>query len=323
MPYKIQNNDGKFEVVKESDGKVMGTHPTRAKAQAQMEALYANEKLDTKSIKAMADMGGKEYAMQECWDIQQAANVLAQVAALCVDEMDEPLDMMTLCDIINSLIEFIRGEVKEMESASSQTVPAVVKSNNMNLSYAKSLGVNIDLSVKYVARDEIKGYTFIWGHPEKYDVEKEYFTKETDFWDQALSKSRPLTWDHAQDGDLKASPIIGQITDFGDDDVGRWYVAKMDRAHRYRKAIDALIANGALGTSSDSAPQYITRVKTGKSTWLKEWAWFASALTDCPAEPRTIDSLEFLKSIGVTLPETRATAWEWNKNRLALSRLKS
>jgi hypothetical protein len=199
------------------------------------------------------------------------------------------------------------------------------KSETMNLTYAKSLQLDTlpDLAVKYVALDEVKGYTFLWGNPKMTDVEHEFFTKDSDFWDKSLGKAaRPLTWDHAQDDTLKASPVIGTITDFGDDEVGRWYVAKLDRAHRYRKAIDALIEAGKLGTSSDSAPQYVQRVKTGKSTWLKEWPWFASALTDCPAEPRMIDSLEFLKSLGITLPETR-TAWEWNKQRILLAKTKT
>lgn len=196
-----------------------------------------------------------------------------------------------------------------------------VEEQPLNLTYCKSLGVEVpDMAVKYVARDTIKGYTFLWGNENLTDIEMEYFTPKTDFWDEKLSKAgKPLTWNHAQDPDFKASPVIGTISDFGDDEIGRWYQAKLDTAHRYRKAIDALIEAGKLGTSSDSAPQYVRREKTGKSTWLKEWAWFASALTDTPAEPRMIGSLEVLKSFGILLPDTPANAaWEWNKQRLQL-----
>jgi hypothetical protein len=286
------------------------------------------DKILKAQIKSMGDMGGKEYAHQEAWDIAAASSVLSSVANLCHNEMDEPMDITTLCDIMNSLIEFIRGEVKEMESAALtpevKSVPAEVRAESpLHLSYVKSLGVVFpDMAVKYVARDELKGYTFLWGNPKLTDVEAEYFTKDSNFWDSALGKAaRPLTWDHAQDDDFKAAPVIGTITDFGDDEIGRWYVAKLDRSHKYRKAIDALIEAGKLGTSSDSAPQYVQRVKTGKSTWLKEWPWFASALTDTPAEPRMIDSLEYLKSLGVTLPETHSNAWKWNKARLQLLKL--
>jgi len=290
------------------------------------------KKITKAQMNSMKSMGGAEYARQEAWDVQQAAQALSMIAQMVHNEVDEPMDMMTLADIMFSLIEFIKGEIKEMESAATQgenyakSIPAVVKTQEptLNLSYAKSLNIETlpDMAVKYVALDQIKGYTYLWGNPTVTDIEMEYFTKDTNFWDETLGKSpRPLTWDHAQDDSLKAHPVIGQITDFGDDEIGRWYVAKLDRSHKYRKAIDALIEAGKLGTSSDSAPQYVQRVKTGKSTWLKEWPWFASALTDTPAEPRMIDSLEFYKSLGITLPETPRKAWEWNQRRLQLSRL--
>ena len=141
------------------------------------------------------------------------------------------------------------------------------------------------------------------------DVELEYFTKDSNLWDTQLGKSpKPLTWDHAQDKDFKGSPVIGQTVEWGNDEVGRWAVSKLERSHQYRKAIDALIEQGVLGTSSDSAPQYVQRVKTGKATWLKTWPWFASALTDVPAEPRMIDSVEVLKSLGITLPDAPKVA---------------
>ena len=44
MPWRIVKNGSKYQVVKETTGKVVGTHPTRAKAEAQLRALYANVK---------------------------------------------------------------------------------------------------------------------------------------------------------------------------------------------------------------------------------------------------------------------------------------
>lgn len=44
MPWKVQKQGSKYAVVKETTGKVVGTHPTRAKATAQLRALYASEK---------------------------------------------------------------------------------------------------------------------------------------------------------------------------------------------------------------------------------------------------------------------------------------
>jgi hypothetical protein len=199
----------------------------------------------------------------------------------------------------------------------------------LKLDYVKSMGVATlpDMAVKYVSLDTIKGYTFLWGGQSVTDVEREYFTRDSNFWDDRLGQSpRPLTWDHAQDESFKAHPVIGTIGEWGDDEFGRWYAAKLDRSHQYRKMIDALIEQGALGTSSDSAPQYIQRVQTGKATWLKEWPWFASALTNTPAEPRMIGSLEFFKSIGASLPtpekpQERIAAWEYAIACLKLSQI--
>lgn len=43
MPYDIKQRNGKWAVVKKDGGKVMGTHTSRAAAERQRRALYANE----------------------------------------------------------------------------------------------------------------------------------------------------------------------------------------------------------------------------------------------------------------------------------------
>jgi hypothetical protein len=43
MPYAVHKSGSSWVVVKKSDGKVMGTHPTKEKAQDQLAALYAND----------------------------------------------------------------------------------------------------------------------------------------------------------------------------------------------------------------------------------------------------------------------------------------
>jgi hypothetical protein len=184
---------------------------------------------------------------------------------------------------------------------------------SLNLSYAKSLGIKVpDMAVKRTAPNTIHGYTMIWGDPEKVDVEREFFTRTTDFWDKDYGKTaRPLTWDHAQDATFKADTRIGTITDFGDDEIGRWYDASLDLSHRYRKAIDGLIEQGVLGTSSDSVIQYIQRQKTKSgATWLAVWPWVGSALTTTPAEPRLLASVDYAKSIGFDYPFPEATDYE-------------
>jgi hypothetical protein len=96
----------------------------------------------------------------------------------------------------------------------------------------------------------------------------------------------------------------------------------LERSHQYNKAIAELIKQGKLGTSSDSAPQYVERVKTGKATWLKTWPFFAGALTDVPCEPRMIGSLEFLKSLGINLPENPPSD-DWQIDAMVLDYFKT
>lgn len=43
MPYTIRQGKGGYQVVKEGDGRVLGTHLTRAKAKRQVRAIYASE----------------------------------------------------------------------------------------------------------------------------------------------------------------------------------------------------------------------------------------------------------------------------------------
>lgn len=52
MPWDVRKRGNKYQVVKK-DGKVVGTHSTKAKAQRQQAALYSSEK----KVKCLA--GGK------------------------------------------------------------------------------------------------------------------------------------------------------------------------------------------------------------------------------------------------------------------------
>lgn len=181
---------------------------------------------------------------------------------------------------------------------------------NINLSYMKAIRPELTeqqikqlATAKFVGPDRIFHYAFLWGDEKVPDLTQEFFTPDTNFWDNSLGKSaRPLTWDHAQDPSFKASPIIGKTVDWGDDELGRWTLSVLDNAHAYYRAVSELVEKSVIGTSSDSAPQYVERVPKGKSTWLKTWPWFASALTATPCEPRMVGTVDFFKSLGVILP---------------------
>ncbi len=50
MPYKIEERDGKYCVVKETDGTTVHCHETREAAEEQVRALYANEGIGKEEI---------------------------------------------------------------------------------------------------------------------------------------------------------------------------------------------------------------------------------------------------------------------------------
>ena len=43
MPYQIKKQGSQYVVTKKSGGRVLGTHSSKARAQAQVRAIYANE----------------------------------------------------------------------------------------------------------------------------------------------------------------------------------------------------------------------------------------------------------------------------------------
>lgn len=43
MPWNVRRSGSQYEVVQQNNGKIVGKHPTRAAAERQMAALYANE----------------------------------------------------------------------------------------------------------------------------------------------------------------------------------------------------------------------------------------------------------------------------------------
>lgn len=67
MPYKIVQHGNKFSVVAQNTGHVAGTHPSKQKAQAQMEALYANEPEATKKCMTCGcdDLGNDHHYISD------------------------------------------------------------------------------------------------------------------------------------------------------------------------------------------------------------------------------------------------------------------
>ena len=61
MPYHIEQEGNNFKVVVDATGKVVGTHPSKAQAQAQLGALYANVKDVKKCMTCGCDDLGNDH----------------------------------------------------------------------------------------------------------------------------------------------------------------------------------------------------------------------------------------------------------------------
>lgn len=289
--------------------------------------MQEEKKIDITSVKSL---GGLAYAHQEGWDISYAASAISQIASMVHSEMEEPVHLAQLAGIIKELCTYISQETDEMIKAAKEgeageyemmttKIPAQVKSNDeLNLSYVKSIGVELPinkLAVKYVGKNTIAHPVFIWGNKSKTDLEADFFTPESDFWDDALKEfTRPLTWEHGQDklfAEIDENPVIGKTVKYYDDKVARWAESVITTDKQYRKYIDQFIEEKRLGYSSDSAPQYVQREKSGKSNWIKMWPWFGGSLTASPCEPRMKQlTPEYLKSLGIALPDSSVKNWD-------------
>jgi hypothetical protein len=305
MPYQIRKAGDNFEVVEKDTQKVVGTHRTEEEAKAQLAALYAELKdaksKDVEPTTPAVKVGAMISAANKA-KLKAAHDAIRELMPECCEgeEKEEVESIDTAGDKSAEINLIVKRQGKNFDPIEKPILPLFNYVAKLHLPYDDEYLRDM-VAVKSVARDTIRGYTMLWGNPDLTDVETEFFSPKTDFWDEQLKGiTRPLTYDHAQDPSTKKDPVIGTIEAFGDDEIGRWFVAQLDRNHKYRKAIDGLISQRAQGASSDSASQYVIRKSAGKAVWLAQWPWFASALTPTPAEPRMLDvGLAYWKSAGV------------------------
>lgn len=146
-------------------------------------------------------------------------------------------------------------------------------------------------AVKSVGDDRIGGYLVRWGSPNEKDLQREYFTKNTNF-ELDWFETRPLLYHHGLDKTLKSTKI-GTIDTIKLDDVGMWAEAQLDLRNRYVNAIRSLVKNGVLQWSSGAMSHL---VETEPDGWIKTWPMPEGSTTPTPAEPRR-DTLISIKSL--------------------------
>lgn len=175
-------------------------------------------------------------------------------------------------------------------------------------------------AVKRVSADIIEGPAMPFG----FDVDGEAFTSDTDFCFDWFGKSgRPFLFDHGLDPALKGQ-VFGRQVDYELRDEGVWAQVQLDRNARYRKAIDGLIEQGAIGFSSGAMPHLATKNLKGEIT---RWPWVELSGTPIPAHPaalnvhyvKSADAIRHLEAVSIQIPDPLKAALaaldEWADSR--------
>ena len=171
----------------------------------------------------------------------------------------------------------------------------------------KSVKVFQGSEIKATGRGMVKGYLVRFGNASDTDLERDYFTKNTDFGMEFMDGSSHklgLYYNHGMDPVVKTKKIgYGTIKMT---DNGLWYEAQLDLADEYAKMIYDLAQKGKLGFSSGAASHMVDREKVGKSFEIKRWNLAEASLTPQPAESRNMASVKrYFDEMGRFIPYSR------------------
>lgn len=160
----------------------------------------------------------------------------------------------------------------------------------------KSVGedgfVNFGDEVKAVKMDDgsvkLAGYLIRFGDATKTDLTGDYFTKDTDFGDAAVSDG---WFNHRVPVEYKGKRVTykEQLPDvtLSKDDIGIFAEIVLGARNEYEKMIAELGLQKALGWSSGTAPHLVDRKQVGNAYEITRWKLGLDAsLTPTPAEFR-------------------------------------
>lgn len=141
--------------------------------------------------------------------------------------------------------------------------------------------------VKGLGANRVGGYMMLWGDEDHKDLDGEFFTPETEDLTTLFDAMGrlPFLYNHAMDRQLKSS-VVGYIDVLKPDELGMWYEAQLEQGNAYLAAIQKLIAQRALGTSSGTLPG---AKRTAKNGQILRWATVEGSLTPQPADPRQLE----------------------------------
>lgn len=154
--------------------------------------------------------------------------------------------------------------------------------------------VSYGSAVKDLGNGRVGGYLVLFGSPTEADLDRQYFTKSTDF-EIADGTTTPIRYHHGRDKVI-GRRVLGRGVLKAADDLGVWIEGQLDLRDKYEQAVYALVKAGKLGWSSGSAPHLVETKKTGSTEEILSWPLGLDAtLTPIPADPR--NSATALKSL--------------------------
>lgn len=158
-------------------------------------------------------------------------------------------------------------------------------------------------AVKFSGPDTVEGLAIPYGGLFKgKDWDGESFTPNTDFClDWFGGSGRPLLYHHGLDPAMK-SAVIGRQVEYEERTEGIWASSQLDKSAKFRKAIDKLVDQGALGYSSGAMPHLATKNARREYT---RWPWVELSLTPT-ASAMDLSTVHFVKTADVMAHLTEA-----------------
>ena len=205
------------------------------------------------------------------------------------------------------VIKLVQTNQDGDDTLTEQTVVHRADALNVIPDPIKSVKVFQGSEIKTSGNGVVKGYLVRFGNPQDTDLERDYFTKNTDFGMEFVDGSNHklgLYYNHGMDPVVKTKKIgYGTIKMT---DNGLWYEAQLDLADEYAKMIYELAKKGKLGFSSGAASHMVERTPMGKSFEIKRWNLAEASLTPQPAESRNMASIKrYYDESGRFIPYSR------------------
>lgn len=135
-------------------------------------------------------------------------------------------------------------------------------------------------------------YLVVFGSKEEYDLEGDYFTKDTDFWLDIAENKSAVLFGHGMDEVFGTKRLDKGGAKLKKDDEGIWLETQLQRRNKYEEMVQKLAKQGKLGLSSGTAQHLVKRKKVAEKEdkrihEIKNWPLgFDATLTPTPAEPR-------------------------------------